>query len=67
MEKLLIYYSQNQNKFKTKITRKYRTPKIGYINQFDEVLIKVINCEELQVNTNRNKHLYFVLSRLYKK
>lgn len=67
MEKLLIYYSQNQNKFKIRITRKHKTYKIGTTNQFDEILIKVINCEELQVNTNKNKHLYFVLSRLYKK
>lgn len=67
MAKLLIYYSQNHNKFKTKITKSYFIPKVGFINQFDEVLIKVINCDELQVNTNKNKHLYFVLSRLYKK
>ena len=67
MVRLLIYYNQNNNKFKTRLTRKYRIPNVGYTNQFDEVLIKVINCDELQVNTNRNKHLYFVLSRLYKK
>ena len=67
MVKVLVYYSTNKNKFKTKISRSYRTPQIGYTNQFDEVLIKVINSEDLIINTNKNKHLYFILSRLYKR
>lgn len=66
MEKLLIYYSQNKDKFKTRITRKFLIPKIGSVNQFNEVLVKVINCDELILCRSKNKELYFNLSRLYR-
>lgn len=47
MAKLLIYYSENHNKFKTKFTKRYFIPTIGSVNQYNERLIKVINEEDL--------------------
>lgn len=49
MAKLLVYYSQNKNRFKTKITRRYFINQVGYINQFDERLIKVIDTNDLRL------------------
>lgn len=64
MEKLLIYYSQNKDKFKTKITRRYFIEKVGYKNQFDEVLVKVIDVNELSLSSRKR---FTDLLRLYKK
>ena len=62
MAKLLIYYSLNHDKFKLKLTRSYNVHPIGYTNQFDEVLLKVINTYDLDKKSKR-KFLYKIWNR----
>ena len=67
MERILIYYSQNKNIFKAKVSRKYFIPNIGYKNQFDEVLVKIISADDLSnacfYKSSLFKHLYKLKNR----
>ena len=42
MEKILIYYNPNHKCFYTKYSDSYFYPEVGYVNQFEHILVQVL-------------------------